>query len=101
MNFQPVIFQQADETKPERTVWVRITPSVYGVDITLFQKQPTPETPMWQSMASISVDVCFGDRSKLVVWDENQDQVLNNGTEIVLIESVEDWKPLSQEKPNE
>lgn len=92
-NFHPIIFREADETNAARGVWVRISPSQWGVSIALFKEQPTEDTPEWQAMASIHIDPCFSNQSKIIAWDEHDDPENSDGREVILVESIDGWKP--------
>ena len=96
--FQTIIFRQVDETDAERGVWVRMSPSHWGVSIALFKEQPTEETPEWQAMTSIHVDPCFDNRSKVTAWNEHNDPENSHGREFILVESIDGWKPRPQEE---
>ena len=99
-SFQPIIYCQPDDAENTRGVWVRITPSAWGVSIAEFKEQPTAETPEWQAMASIHFDPCFDNRSKINAWNEHDDPENSNGHEFVLVESIDDWKPSPQDEPD-
>ena len=80
-NFQTIIFREVDETNNERGVWVRISPSQWGVSLATFREQPTEETPEWQAMTSVHFDPCFNNQSKITAWDEHSDPVNSDGRE--------------------
>ena len=96
-NFQTIIFREVDETNDERGVWVRISPSVWGVSIATFKEQPTEETPEWQAMTSIHFDPCFDNRSKITAWNEHSDPENSDGRELILVQSIDNWKPRPEE----
>lgn len=91
--FEPIIYRETDEAKRKRGVWVRISPSAWGVSIATFRSKPTKDTPEWKSMTSLHFDPCFMNQSKIVAWKEGEDPENSDGIEVPLIESIDAWRP--------
>lgn len=97
-SFQTIIFREVDETDEGRGVWVRIEPSNWGFTVATFKDEPTTETPEWQAMSVTYIDPCFRDQTKIVAWDETQDSEYHDGTTVILVKSVDGYKPREEEQ---
>lgn len=99
-SFHPTIYREVDETDARRGVWVRIEPSRWGVTIATFKDEPSVGTPEWQAMTVVHFDPCFNNVSKVVAWDEHSDSENSEGQEIILVESVDEFKPRDGGQPS-
>ena len=98
--FEPIIYRQEDPNFPERSVWVRISSWEGSVTVATFREQPDAETSMCKSITSFDFDACYNDQSKLISWDEQSDPDNDDGHEVILVSSIDNWKPRSQNDEN-
>jgi len=91
--FEPIIYQQEDPNNSERSVWVRITTFEGIVTVATFREKPDAETQVRQSITSFDFDPCCDDQSKIVSWNEHADPDNEDGREVLLVESIDNWQP--------
>jgi hypothetical protein len=98
--FKTIIYYHIDEENNEHGVWVKMSSSQWGgvISIATFKEQPTEETPDSEAITSFCFDPCFAGVSKITAWDEYSDPSSDNGTEMILVASIDDWKPREQEE---
>ena len=91
--FVPIIYQQQDPANPKQSVWVRIRPGDETIIIETFRSRPTDRTEMRESITSFEYGPCYDDQSKIRLWNEKTNPDIDDGTEVVLVESLSKWGP--------
>ena len=87
-DFNTIIYEQRDQDNPACSLWVRMHQNEDGISVDLFTEEPTENTLVSVSIASMIIDVCHHNEASVQIWSKGMDPTSDGAHLISLIPHI-------------